>query len=61
MAKKSKHSIPELRAKVSSPGGTTESAIAFLEKNHVRTLIKEAFYAAKKRSEELAIASDHTE
>lgn len=54
MAIDSTHSPAELRQHVTSPGGTTEAAIAVLEKNHLREILKQALQAAKNRSVELA-------
>lgn len=54
MALESKESLTELRLKVTSPGGTTEKAIAVMEENHLRDIYKRAMFAAKLRSEELA-------
>lgn len=54
LAIESKTSLDELRQQVTSPGGTTEKAISVLEENNIRGLIKQALFAAKLRSEELA-------
>ncbi len=54
MAIDSTHSPAELRQHVTSPGGTTEAAIAVLEKSDLRSILKKALVAAKNRSEELA-------
>jgi pyrroline-5-carboxylate reductase len=54
MAIDSTHSPAELRQHVTSPGGTTEAALAVLEKSDVRSILKKALQAAKTRSEELA-------
>lgn len=43
----------ELRAKVTSPGGTTAAAIASLEAGDFRQLVAEAIRAAERRSREL--------
>jgi pyrroline-5-carboxylate reductase len=43
----------ELRAKVTSPGGTTEAAIRSLESNHFKSLFIKALQAAKNRAMEL--------
>ena len=45
----------ELRAKVTSKGGTTEAAIRSLDESGVKTAIVKALKAAKTRSEELSI------
>jgi pyrroline-5-carboxylate reductase len=47
-----------LRATVTSPGGTTAAALRELERGGLRTAVDEAVQAAKKRSEELRIASE---
>lgn len=54
MAIDSTHSPAELRQHVTSPGGTTEAALAVLEKSDLRSILKKALIAAKNRSEELA-------
>ena len=43
-----------LRAQVSSPGGTTEAAIAVFEENHLRDTFKQALTAAYNRAVTLA-------
>jgi pyrroline-5-carboxylate reductase len=43
-----------LRARVTSPGGTTERAIANLEQDGVKRAIVRAMHAASQRSRELA-------
>ena len=43
-----------LRARVTSPGGTTEAALHVLEQGHVRELFHSALQAARDRSAELA-------
>lgn len=53
MAIESNHSLQELRRKVTSPGGTTEKAVAILEENQIRQILEKALRAAVKRSEEL--------
>ena len=53
MAIESDHSLEELRQKVTSPGGTTEKAIAVLEENQIRKIFEKAIQAAVRRSEEL--------
>jgi pyrroline-5-carboxylate reductase len=53
MALESDHTPAELRKHVTSPGGTTESALNVLEKNNIRRIFEEAVTAAKMRSEEL--------
>lgn len=44
----------ELRRRVTSPGGTTERAIAHFEQQHLRTIVDDALQAASARSQELA-------
>ena len=53
MAIESEHSLEELRLKVTSPGGTTEKAVAVLEENHLREIFKKAMQAAVNRAKEL--------
>jgi pyrroline-5-carboxylate reductase len=48
--------VRELRANVTSKGGTTEAAIAHLEKNGVRKLFADALRAAQRRGRELGEA-----
>lgn len=48
--------VVALRAQVTSPGGTTERAIASFEQNQLRQIVKEATQAACQRSQELAQA-----
>jgi pyrroline-5-carboxylate reductase len=43
----------ELRARVTSPGGTTQAAVEFLERNDWVRLFEEAVHRARVRSEEL--------
>ena len=43
----------ELRARVTSPGGTTQAAIEYLEQNGWREIFEQAVHRARKRSEEL--------
>ena len=54
LAMESKQSLQELRQKVTSPGGSTEKALAVLEKNNICDIFKQALYAAKERACELA-------
>lgn len=54
LALESEENVKELRQRVTSPGGTTESALQILEKGEFRQLITQALTAAKKRAEELA-------
>lgn len=50
---RSSDSAVELRRKVSSPGGTTEAAIAHMNQQQLADIIKQAMHAAEKRSREL--------
>ncbi|KAI7866244.1 pyrroline-5-carboxylate reductase [Spinellus fusiger] len=54
MAQASEDDLATLRQKVTSPHGTTEAAIRSLESNQIRSIIKEAIFAAEHRSRELA-------
>jgi pyrroline-5-carboxylate reductase len=47
----------QLRATVTSPGGTTAAGLRELERGGLRTAVTEAVLAAKKRSEQLGITS----
>ncbi|HEY5791095.1 MAG TPA: pyrroline-5-carboxylate reductase dimerization domain-containing protein, partial [Gammaproteobacteria bacterium] len=47
-----------LRARVTSPGGTTERALGVFEQGDLRGLIARALRAAHDRSEELATLLD---
>jgi pyrroline-5-carboxylate reductase len=47
-------SFSELRAKVTTPNGTTASALKVLEEGDIRGLMKKALTAAYQRSMELA-------
>lgn len=49
----SEDSPEQLRHKVTSPGGTTEAAIQYLDKNNAENIVVEALQAAKQRSIEL--------
>jgi pyrroline-5-carboxylate reductase len=51
--------VAELRRKVTSPGGTTEAALAQFEKDDFSNIIARAVAAAKAKSEELALLSDN--
>ena len=46
--------ISELRSKVTSKGGTTESAIKVLEENNFSEILKEAVQSARKKSVDLS-------
>ena len=54
MALESEHQADELRRRVTSPGGTTEAALAVLIEGGMEVLFAEALGAAGKRSRELA-------
>lgn len=58
MAIDSGKSLVALRKQVTSPGGTTEKAIATLEENNFRIVIKKALQAARLRSEELSFIKE---
>ena len=48
----------QLRATVTSPGGTTAAALRELERGGLRAAVDAAVQAAKKRSEQLRITSE---
>jgi pyrroline-5-carboxylate reductase len=48
----------QLRATVTSPGGTTAAGLRELERGGLRTAVTEAVLAAKKRSEQLGITTE---
>lgn len=54
MALESSESSAELRRRVTSPGGTTERAIAILEQGGLRELFEQALTGARDRAQELA-------
>jgi pyrroline-5-carboxylate reductase len=54
MALESSEDVTRLRRQVTSPGGTTESAVAVLEANGFADLVNKALQAAASRSRELA-------
>jgi pyrroline-5-carboxylate reductase len=54
MALESPEDAATLRARVTSPGGTTERAVEVLEQRGLRAIFEEALRAAHDRSEELA-------
>jgi len=58
MLARSGDNAADLRAAVTSPGGTTAAAIRELERGGVRTAFYEALDAAKRRSAQLGAASD---
>lgn len=54
MAAKSEHDPAQLKKNVMSPNGVTEQAIHTFEEGGMRDLVKKAYNAAYKRSEEMA-------
>lgn len=54
MVMESNQTPSDLRKQVTSPGGTTESAITYLEKHDMVTLLENAVRAAEQRADELA-------
>lgn len=56
MVKESTESPESLRAKVTSPGGTTAAALEVLEKGHLKEIFSRAIKAARKRAKELGKA-----
>ena len=54
MALESTEDVSVLRQRVTSPGGTTEKALAVLENGRLRALFNEALHAACDRSRQLA-------
>lgn len=54
MALESEQDAAELRHRVTSPGGTTESAISILEAGNYQQLVEQAMTAASDRAAELA-------
>ncbi|MCD2142452.1 MULTISPECIES: pyrroline-5-carboxylate reductase [Rhodococcus] len=58
MLTRSGDNAADLRAAVTSPGGTTAAAIRELERGGLRTAFYEALDAAKRRSAQLGAASD---
>ncbi|MFC1838692.1 pyrroline-5-carboxylate reductase [Thermodesulfobacteriota bacterium] len=53
LAEKSGHSLSNLRKMVTSPGGTTEAGLKYLESNKIEKIINGTIKIAKKRSVEL--------
>ena len=53
LANESNLTLSQLREMVTSPGGTTEAGLAFLDKNNITDIIKGTIDTAKKRSIEL--------
>ncbi|MEZ0349394.1 pyrroline-5-carboxylate reductase [Mycobacterium sp. pR1184] len=58
MGKQSDATAAQLRAMVTSPGGTTAAALRELERGGLRTAVDAAVQAAKTRSEQLRITSE---
>lgn len=58
MAFESGKSLMELERQVTSPGGTTEKALATFNEHHFRSIVHHALQAAKKRSEELSTTKE---
>lgn len=54
MALESDEDVATLRAKVTSPGGTTEKALSVFEKNKLKKIFYDAIEAAQKRAAELS-------
>jgi pyrroline-5-carboxylate reductase len=54
MALESSDALAILRGKVTSPGGTTERAVAVLEEGDIRSLFQRALAAARDRSIEIS-------
>lgn len=54
MALESTEDIAQLRARVTSPGGTTERAISVLQHAQIKRIFAQALTAAQQRSQELA-------
>ena len=52
-AKQAPENLAELRYKVTSPGGTTASAVYELEKGRFRTVVADAIWSALRRAREL--------
>lgn len=58
MGKQADATAAQLRAMVTSPGGTTAAALRELERGGLRTAVDAAVQAAKNRSEQLRITSE---
>jgi pyrroline-5-carboxylate reductase len=58
MAMESNDQPEDLRKKVTSPGGTTEAAINYLQNQDFEKLVSQAMQAARNRSEELSGTKD---
>ena len=50
LSTESKQSFQELIQEVASPGGTTEKALAVLEKNNIYNIFKQVLSAAQERA-----------
>jgi pyrroline-5-carboxylate reductase len=59
MADAAGQDVAQLRANVTSKGGTTEAAVAHLEQHGLRRLFADALHAAQRRSRELGAALAH--
>jgi pyrroline-5-carboxylate reductase len=57
-ARASGRHLAELRNQVTSPGGTSASALYELEKGALRTVLSRAVYAAFQRTRELGATAD---
>ena len=55
MVNETKISPDQLRERVTSPGGTTQQALDYLEEKYFAGILVEAIKKAKKRAEELSI------
>lgn len=53
LAMESEEDLPELRRRVTSPGGTTEKAVQVMENANIKRIINDAFEAASRRADEL--------
>jgi pyrroline-5-carboxylate reductase len=53
LASQSPDTLPMLREKVTSKGGTTEAALTILNQEHVAELLEKAILAARQKAEEL--------
>ncbi len=53
LAMESEEDLPELRYRVTSPGGTTERALLSMENSNLRDIVNKAFEAAAQRADEL--------
>jgi len=53
LAMESEEDLPELRRRVTSPGGTTEKALQVMENANIKRIINDAFIAASRRADEL--------